>query len=216
MSNTIFLELTQVGQREVINIIRNGLYMPLLKIQVGHGNGRFDENITALRAKDAEYDAIYHTNNTFEQNLRFSSLIYVDTPIDVSEVGLFNENGVLFAYASKESGFFLRTERDSYFSLNFAVTLGQELKGFSPPLVFNREDVLLDSLMQVHERHLNPHDQYKLRTIDMFKEHTSHADPHPQYETMQYLESISNQYNDYLNRLIDAVQASLNATIKSK
>lgn len=201
MSKTIFLTMTAAGKAAMTSVLNSGFQLEFGSIQLGTGHYKTDPAILSLSSKWAEFPLVNGHIDTDNQILRFISSGQVNQEIQISEIGLFDRNGVLFAVASLQAGQFFTTEPGSFFSLFFAVALDQNIVGKKIKLSFSPQDMILSALMKMHLQHKNPHPQYIYFIQEIFKAHINHADPHPQYATKFDVRSIIQGYIDQVRRL---------------
>lgn len=203
MSSPIVLTLTDAGKLAMLDTEGSGYNLKFSQVQLGSGNYLADPQATSLAMRWGDFPVINGEVDTANHVLRFVSSGQLAQAVKVSEIGLFDSNGVLFAVASKESGYFFQAEAFDFFTFNFAVRLDQKMAGQPFTISFNSEDIIVQSLLALHLQHINPHPQYVHYMRQVIAQHVAEADPHKQYAMRDWVGQKIIEYLAKIQAFID-------------
>ena len=201
MSDSLILTMTEAGRLAMLNHVDNGFDLTLASVKLGSANYKADPMAIGLKMSWAEFPLINGFVDTDKNCLNFVASGQVQSEIKVSEIGLFDQNGILFAVASKENGYFFQTEKASFFTLAFSVGFEQKISGEKIKLSFRPQDTILTALLTLHVQHKDAHPQYKRFVEELFKKHIKEINPHNQYAMRLETQLMIDQYLDYIQRL---------------
>lgn len=201
MSDTLLLKLTNAGRLAMIDHVNSGFNLSLVSVKLGTGLYKTDPLAGDLVNPWAEFPVVNGFVDTEAHCLNFMITGQTNEEIKVSEIGLFDHNGVLFAVLSKEAGCFFQTERASFFSFSLAVAFDQKIDGQKIKLSFRPQDSILKALLILHIQYKDAHPQYKRFVENLFREHIQAADPHSQYTMKAEFQQHVAYYMDKLHRL---------------
>jgi hypothetical protein len=155
----VIFKVTAAGRLAALSEDNNGLDLSLNKI--GFGNGHYasidDDQRTELQNKVVEAalsaGGIEASKNTLILSVNFVS----NKALQVSEIGVYAEDGTLFAVASLPDGMYFTLDKGISFVGSFGLALGTT----SNINVIVQTDVpIMQQLMVMHETAANPHPQY--------------------------------------------------------
>ncbi|MEJ7938255.1 hypothetical protein WKH77_10720 [Acinetobacter baumannii] len=187
VSIPVIFKVTAAGRLAALNQEQNGLNLSLNKI--GFGNGHYasvdNDPRTSLQNKlvEAELSAggILGVTNTLILSVNFVP----PTAVQVSEIGIYADDGTLFAVASLAADKFFTLDVGISFVASFGLALGTT----SNITVTVQTDVpIMQQLMTQHETAVNPHPQYAL------KSEVKQKDDHLQEQIDQVIEDIGLMY----------------------
>lgn len=201
MSDTLILTITNAGRLALLNYENNGFDLKFQTVQLGSANYKHDADALGLKMSWLELPVINGFVDTVNHTLNFIASGQASSVASVSEIGLFDENGVLFAVVSKENGYFFKTEKDSFFTINISVGFDQRIDGSKIKLSFQPQDIIFTALLALHVQYKNAHPQYKLFIEDLFKSHIEHINPHNQYAMRLETQNKINEYLAYIQKL---------------
>lgn len=201
MSDSLILNMTDAGRLAMLNHVDNGFDLTLVSVKLGSGNYKADAMTSDLHTPWAEFPLISGMVDTDNFCLNFIASGQVQSTIKISEIGLFDQNGLLFAVVSKESGQFFETEKGTFFNLNFSVGFDQSIAGNKIKLSFWPQDAIFTALLALHVQHKDAHPQYKRFIQDLFKHHIQHVNPHNQYAMRDDVQNLIEQYIDRIKKL---------------
>lgn len=183
----VIFKVTAAGRLAALNQEQNGLKLTLSKI--GFGNGHYvsvdNDPRTNLQNKIAEAElsagGIIGVTNTLILSVNFVPA----AAVQCSEIGIFADDGTLFAVASLAADKFFTLDVGISFVASFGLALGTT----SNITVTVQTDVpIMQQLMTQHETAANPHPQYALKTD------VKQKDDHLQEQIDQVIEDIGLMY----------------------
>lgn len=202
MSDAILLTITDTARRKILNYPRNGLEVLLSHVRLGSGNYQHSKQTEYLAAPWGDFPIIYSSLSEANHCLTLTVLGRLSVEKTISEIGLYDENGQLFAVASKPASYFFKTQPGVYFTFSISVALDQDILGEKIKLGFSFQDQLLSALISLHGEHSNPHPQYMKFMRDIIAAHVLMDDPHSQYAMKKDAELAIKQYLDIISRLL--------------
>ena len=202
MSDSLILNLTTAGRLAMLDHVDNGYDLSLVSVKLGTGNYVYDPLAQGLKTPWAEFPLINGFVDTDKHCMNFIASGQTNSEIKVSEIGLFDKNGVLFALICKEAGYFFQTEKASFFSFSFSISFDQKIDGQKIKLSFQPQNTILSALLKLHTQHKDAHPQYKRFVEVLFQQHINEYDPHNQYIMKSDFESTVKGYQEKLLGLI--------------
>ncbi|WP_417212066.1 phage baseplate protein [Acinetobacter venetianus] len=159
----VIFKITNAGLNAALDAQNNGLTVRLDKIKFG--SGQYDvvdeDPRTSMVNPFLSADFIGGGTESNSHTLRFNCS-FIDTQSrDVFEIGLFTDQNVLFAVASRTTTPFFKTSS----TLKTVFVGGLKLGAFdsqSVVVVLQEDGALVLQLLGAHESHLNPHPQYAM------------------------------------------------------
>lgn len=201
MSDSLILTMTDAGRLAMLNHVDNGFDLTLVSVKLGSANYKADPLAAGLKMPWAEFPLINGFVDTDKHCLNFVASGQTNSVVSISEVGLFDQNGLLFAVASKENGYFFQTEKASFFTFSFSVGFDQNIAGNKVKLSFRPQDTILTALLALHVQHKDAHPQYKRFVEALFTKHIKEINPHNQYAVRIETQAMIDHYLDYIQRL---------------
>lgn len=201
MNEFVMMTMTDAGRLSMLNYLESGFKLELSHVAVGSGTHKHSTKTAGLKNKWADFPLLGGMVNEENNNLIVTTMGQIDSEVAVSELGLYDNAGKLFAVVSKESGHFFKTEPGVFFSFTVSIALGQKIDGQKLTLAFSTEEQTLDALLKLHLQHKNPHPQYRAYVLDLLKQHLSAANPHD-YALRSEVVALVKQYINFVNRLI--------------
>lgn len=159
MSPVLF-KITNLGKRIVLDDLNTGLTLRLAEVGIGTGKYTPTGQETALTQEVGRYP-LSVAQITHNKQLMFSVSIETAQMVHVSEFGLFDEHGRLFALASTTDEF-LTTYPDIEFIGEFNLAL-DEIDVSKIELITDPQGGLALQLMTAHIAEPHPHSQYALK-----------------------------------------------------
>ncbi|MDH2636793.1 phage tail protein [Acinetobacter nosocomialis] len=183
----VIFNITAAGRLAALNQEQNGLNLNLNKIGFGNGHYASVDNDQRVNLQNKLVEAqlsaggIIGVTNTLILAVNFVP----PTAVQVSEIGIFTEDGTLFAVASLAAGQFFTLDVGISFVASFGLALGTT----SNITVSVQTDVpIMQQLMIQHETAENPHPQYALKTD------VKQKDDHLQEQIDKVIEDIGLMY----------------------
>ncbi|WP_454667841.1 phage tail-collar fiber domain-containing protein [Acinetobacter calcoaceticus] len=198
----VIFKVTAAGRLAALSEDNNGLNLSLNKI--GFGNGHYesidDDQRTELQNKVVEA-ALSAGGIEATVNTLILSVNFVPTKaVQVSEIGVYAEDGTLFAVASLPEGMYFTLDKGISFVGSFGLALGTT----SNITVIVQVDVpIMQQLMVMHETAADPHPQYA-KKVDV-----DDKDQHLQDQIDDVVQEIADLYP----RVIASGVSNGNATI---
>lgn len=155
----IIFKITQAGKNAMLDIENNGITLRLERFAIGGGKYIPTGNETALQAEIQRYTIVAGDIEPDTHSLRFSATLYRDSETEVWEAGLFTDNNVLFAVASRDDKPLLKIYPDIAFVGSFGLLL-DDFDISKITVVTDSNGAISIKLMQDHLAHNNPHPQY--------------------------------------------------------
>lgn len=198
----VIFKVTAAGRLAALSEDNNGLNLSLNKI--GFGNGHYEsidnDQRTELENKVVEA-ALSAGGIEATENTLILSVNFVPTKVvQVSEIGVYAEDGTLFAVASLPEGMYFTLDKGISFVGSFGLALGTT----SNITVIVQVDVpIMQQLMVMHETAADPHPQYA-KKVDV-----DAKDQHLQDQ----IDDIEQEIADLYPRVIASGVSNGNATI---
>lgn len=159
--NPIIFRITETGKRIALDAPNTGLTLRLAQMAIGTGRYTPTGTETALQHEVGRYQ-LSVAEITHDKQLVFSVSIQTTTSVAVSEMGLFDDNGQLFAIAAKSTEF-LNTYPDIEFVGQYSLAL-DEFDVSKIELITDPHGGLALKLMTAHTAADHPHTQYPLKS----------------------------------------------------
>lgn len=170
MSDPVKLKLTKVGLDAALNAEINGIFIKLDKIKFS--TDRFVSVPNDLRTA---LDNVVHEStiaaggtSILQNTLRLFSVIDSPQAHSIGSIGLYTEDGVLFAIASVETGELMKMMPRISFTMSFGMTLSALLLD-NIDVIIDEQSALAAALMFQHENHNDPHPQYSAMINNLSK-----------------------------------------------
>ncbi len=159
-TNPIIFTITDVGKNRALNATtETGLKLQLSEIGYGSGQYIATKERTNLENKLGSNKIVSGDIEPTSHTLRFSCTLYANTIIEVYELGLFSDDGVLFAVASSTDEPLFVIYPSIAFVGSFGLLL-DDLDTTNISVVTDPNGALSLVLMENHNAHPNPHPQY--------------------------------------------------------
>lgn len=184
MSNPILFKLTDAGKNALLDDGNAGLTLRLTHVGIGQGKYTPTSDKTALDSEISRHTITAGGIEPASHTLRFSTTLYADTETEVWEIGVFDENNILFAVASRTDKPLLKVYPDVAFVGSFGLTV----------------DALDISHVQVVA------DPNGAMAVALMQQHLAHADPHPQYALRSLLDEVSNTVIKKLQQQVEQLK----------
>lgn len=161
MSDPVKLNITKIGLESALNADINGVEVKLAKIKFSTNRFASVSNDPRTTLTNIVHESAISAGGTsIEQNtLRLVSIVDSPSEYDIGSLGVYTEDGVLFAIASVETGSLMKILPRISFTMSFGMTL--------TPTLLERIVIAIDpetayavAMMFQHENHTNPHPQY--------------------------------------------------------
>lgn len=202
MSDPIVLTITDTARRKMLSYEKSGLEVLFSHASIGAGNYQHSKDTAAMAMAWGDFPILQCYVDKKNYCLSLLVMGRVDTEKTVSEIGLYDREGNLFAVASKPAGYYFKTQAGVYFTFSLSVTLDQQILGKKIKLGFSPQDQMLAALMALHGQQNNPHPQYIKFMREVIAAHLLESDPHTQYVMKANAEQAIRQYIDTVNRLL--------------
>ena len=163
MSNPILFKLTDAGKNALLDDANTGLTLRLTHVGIGQGKYTPTSDKTALDSEISRHTITAGGIEPASHTLRFSTTLYADTETEVWEIGVFDENNILFAVASRTDKPLLKVYPDVAFVGSFGLTV-DALDISHVQVVADPNGAMAVALMQQHLAHADPHPQYLKKT----------------------------------------------------
>ncbi|WP_198331420.1 phage tail-collar fiber domain-containing protein [Psychrobacter aquimaris] len=200
MPQPIIFTITEAGKQAALNANADSaqLKINLTQVAVGTAQHLATGNETALTSEVKRGSIVSGDIEVVSNTLRFTTSMSGDTKTDVYEVGLFTDDGVLFALAGSNTTPLFSLHPDITFVIGFGLSL-QDVAADSVTVSTDPNGALSVVIMEQHLAAPNPHPQYAkasdiqdhiddpdaheqyLKTSDFVDDHLNHVDPHDQY-----------------------------------
>lgn len=201
MSAAIILTMTDAGRLSMLNYRESGFNIEFSHVGLGSGNFTHNTKTVGMVQKWADLPLINGFVDTVNHCLILTAMGQLSEVKKVSEIGVFDQNGNLFAIVAKPSGYFFQSEAGGFFSFNVSIALDEKIEGQKINLSFAQQEQLLQALLSLHLQHVDPHPQYKKFITDIFNAHINEPDPHKQYVMQSTVVAKINDYIDQVRRL---------------
>lgn len=193
----IIFTVTDAGRQAALDALNTGLTLRLTHIALGSGTYAPDGTETTLQDELERWPLSGGDVEPNSNTLRFFSSVVSATSFDAFEAGLFDENNVLFAVASRTNGIPLIPV---HANIAFIGSYGLKLTNIpanAVSVVTDPNAALAAMLLLQHTTHANPHPQYAMaaqndlehanlvtliaNVVQSLQQHENALNPHPQY-----------------------------------
>lgn len=193
----IIFTVTDAGRQAALDTLNTGLTLRLTHIALGSGTYATDGTETTLQDELGRWPLSGGDVEPNSNTLRFFSSVVSATSFDAFEAGLFDENNVLFAVASRTNGIPLIPV---HANIAFIGSYGLKLTNIpanAVSVVTDPNAALAAMLLLQHTTHANPHPQYAMAAqndlehanlvtliagvVQALQQHEDALNPHPQY-----------------------------------
>lgn len=198
MSAAIILTMTDAGRLSMLNYRESGFNIEFSHVGLGSGNFTHNAKTVGMVQKWADFPLINGFVDTVNHCLILTAMGQLSEVKKVSEIGVFDQKGTLFAIVAKPAGHFFQSEAGGFFSFSVSIALDEKIEGQKINLSFAPQEQLLQALLSLHLQHADPHPQYRKFITDIFNAHINEPDPHKQY-VMQ--STVIAQINDYIEQV---------------
>lgn len=187
MSDPINFIVTKAGKDALHDASDKSIKLSLVKVGLGSGQYTPNENYTAMVAKFAENGVSAGGVDIDMFSLRFTVIMNHPVEKNVSELGLYTDEGILFAIASRPSGSFFRLYPSIDYVANFGLVLENTADMDSIEFIVDGRAGMAAKIMQDHLNDPDPHPQYKDYASQLLGEHVAADDPHTQYAKKSFV-----------------------------
>lgn len=195
--------VTKSGVNAVLDAKERGINLALGYAKIGRGKytPNFDSN--NLRSPLNESRAIISAGSIehYSKTLNFTLIMSHHAEQQISEIGLYTEDGALFAVAASSTPFFTIYAGIDY-TANFGLRLEQSISSNIEIKVDNQVGEST-KILNHHLSHEDPHPQYHEYTHKILSEHLAHEDPHPQYALKTVVADHIHQINDKIEQVVN-------------
>lgn len=198
--------VTEAGRLAMLDAQQKRIKLSLFTVGLGDGRYNPTGTETGLQSLFAENGMSAGGVETESNLIRFTVIMNHSAEREVSEIGLFTSDGVLFALAASSDGAFFKL----YPSIDFVATMGLSLKNVANPsdidLIINDDGGLATEIMAAHLSEANPHPQYIAYMNSAMTEHLDSPDPHPQYALKTFVDNEVKIIEGKIDRLYQLTQ----------
>lgn len=164
MGLDIVFSVTHAGKNAALDADGIGLNLKLPIIRFGNGHGPSDQNQVNLASVKVESSmsagGLQESTNSLILGVNITSNI----DVEVSEVGIFTDDGVLFAIARLTEGKYFTLSKDIPFIGSFGLRLG-DIDNVEISVMYDAP--IAQQMMIDHETHPNPHPQYSRQLSEL-------------------------------------------------
>jgi hypothetical protein len=203
MSDYLILTLTDAGRLSMLDYLGSGFNISFSHVGLGSGNYEHSAHTEELAQKWADFPLIGGYVDQDSHCLVLTAMGQLSDTKKVSELGVYDEKGILVAVLAKSEGYIFQTEVGSFFSFNISIALAEDLPNKKIKLTFSPQEQLLQALLTLHLQHKDPHPQYKKYIMDILRAHLSEFNPHDQYAMRLNVAAIIRSYIIQVRQLID-------------
>lgn len=161
MSDPVKLKITTAGLEAALNAEMNGIVIKLDKIRFS--TDKFESVINDPRSvlNNVVHESLVSAGGTSISQNTLRLFTVVDSPVahSIGSIGVYTEEGVLFAIASVETGELMKILPRITFIMSFGMTVNAMLLE-NITVVIDQETALAAAMMSQHELHPDPHPQY--------------------------------------------------------
>ena len=160
-SQPIILKITEAGLNAALTLKTETatLAIDLTHIAIGMGSYTPTGNETQLLTETARDSIVSGSIDSSKHTLRFSSTMTANTITPVYELGVFMDDGTLFALASSADSPLFTIHPDISFVGAFGLTL-DDIQAGQVTVNLDQDGTVLTTIMQNHTVTPNPHPQY--------------------------------------------------------
>ena len=170
MSEPVKLKITKKGVETALSAEANGIKVRLSVVKFSTDRFASVMNDPRESLNNVVFESSIASGGTSitQNTLRFFSVINSMNVLHIGSVGLYTDDGILFAIASVEAGDLLVILQKISFVLSFGLTLSPIiLENIS--IVIDEQGAVATGLIFEHENHENPHPQYNKGLLDAQK-----------------------------------------------
>ncbi|AWL27135.1 hypothetical protein DJ533_00175 (plasmid) [Acinetobacter defluvii] len=207
-ANEIVFTVTHVGRNAALNAELVGLVLKLDKMGFGDGHGVSNDTVASLASKKQETEmsagGVQPATNTLMLGINYTPT----QDLNASEIGIYTEDGVLFAIARKEVGHFFILSKGIPFIASFGLRLGG-IDAERVQLSVMQDAPIAQQMIFDHESHPDPHPQYTKAVSDLKKYVDDFFN--------QFSGDIDGQYNklkDDIDKIIKDLSDSVNTDLE--
>ncbi|RLL19002.1 hypothetical protein [Acinetobacter chengduensis] len=202
MSDVIVLSIQDTALRKMLKYQSSGLEAFLSHVSLGSGNYEQSAHTGSMAMPWGDFPILNSYVDTDHHRLVLTVLGRVEQEKAVTELGLYDLDGELFAIASQPAGHFFKTQVGVYFTFAVSLAMDQIPFGQKIKLAFSHQQQLLQALIALHTQHKNPHPQYIKFMASVITDHLAVENPHPQYAMRTEADSAIKEYLDMISRLM--------------
>ncbi|WP_336040685.1 hypothetical protein [Acinetobacter calcoaceticus] len=203
MSEYLILTLTDIGRLSMLDYLDSGFNISFSHVGLGSGNYEHNAQTEELAQKWADFPLIGGYVDQDNHCLVLTAMGQLSEVKQVSELGVFDEEGRLFAVLAKPEGYIFKTEVGSFFSFNISIALDENIPNKKIKLIFSQQEQLLRALLALHFQQKDPHPQYKQYITAILRSHLAEFNPHDQYAMRLNVAAIIRNYIIQVRQLID-------------
>lgn len=201
MSDYLILTLTDAGRLSMMDYLGSGFNISFSHVGLGSGNYIHSAKTEELAEKWANFPLIGGYVDQDNHCLVLTAMGQLSETKKVSELGVYDEKGTLFAVLAKPEGYIFKTEIGGFFSFNISIALAENIPNKKIKLSFSPQEQLLQALLTLHLQHKDPHPQYKQYIMAILRAHLSEFNPHDQYARRSNVAAIIRAYIDQVRKL---------------
>lgn len=213
MSDYLILTLTDAGRLSMMDYLGSGFNISFSHVGLGSGNYIHSAKTEELAEKWANFPLIGGYVDQDNHCLVLTAMGQLSETKKVSELGVYDEKGTLFAVLAKPEGYIFKTEIGGFFSFNISIALAENIPNKNIKLSFSPQEQLLQALLTLHLQHKDPHPQYKQYIMAVLRAHLSEFNPHDQYAMRSDVAAIIRSYIDQVRQLISLFTSLFNKPI---
>lgn len=213
MSDFLILTLTDAGRLSMLDYLDSGFNISFSHVGLGSGHYEHNAQTEELAQKWADFPLIGGYVDQDNHCLVLTAMGQLSEVKQVSELGVFDEAGKLFAVIAKPEGYIFKTEVGGFFSFNISIALDENLPNKNIKLFFSPQEQLLNALLKLHLQHKDPHPQYKQYIMAILRSHLAEFNAHDQYAMRSDVAAIIRAYIDQVRQLIGLFTILFNKSI---
>lgn len=213
MSDYLILTLTDAGRLSMLDYLGSGFNISFSHVGLGSGNYEHSPQTEELAEKWADFPLIGGYVDQENHCLVLTAMGQLSETKKVSELGVYDQKGTLFAVLAMSEGYIFQTESGSFFSFNISIALDENLPNKKIKLFFSPQEQLLQALLSLHLQHKDPHPQYKQYIMAILRAHLAEFNPHDQYAMRSDVAAIIRSYIDQVRQLISLFTSLFNKPI---
>ncbi|MCQ1072418.1 hypothetical protein NNO96_09150 [Acinetobacter baumannii] len=213
MSDYLILTLTDAGRLSMLDYLDSGFNISFSHVGLGSGNYEHSPQTEELTEKWADFPLIGGYVDQDNHCLVLTAMGQLSETKKVSELGVYDQKGTLFAVLAMSEGYIFQTESGGFFSFNISIVLDENVPNKKIKLTFSPQEQLLQALLSLHLQHKDPHPQYKQYIMAILRAHLSEFNPHDQYAMRSDVAAIIRSYIDQVRQLISLFTSLFNKPI---
>lgn len=198
MSDYLVLTMTDAGRLSMLNYRESGFNIEISHLGLGSGNYNHSGATNKMAQKWADFPLTNGFVDTVNHCLVLTAMGQISQVKNVSEIGVYDLKGNLFAIVAKPAGYYFQTDVNGFFSFSVSIALDEKIEGQKINLLFAPQEQLLQALLNLHLQHKDPHPQYKKYIQELFTAHLNAVNPHNQYVTRA---AVTAKINEYINQI---------------